>query len=126
MEYTFTETGKKAFEVAERELIEKLRTAVLEEASKRGKPIEITQSDVENVKINVASPSRKRITESILVIYLVVGILIFVGGLFFPLISRIWYSGDYVIRVSYLIALTGLVFAVISGGVFLFRRYLRK
>ncbi len=124
MEFTFTDSGKKAFENAEHILHELLRVAVYDRASHRGEPVEITQSDVEAAmnKFNFTSQKKGRMSDLIIVLYAIIGAISAAGGLIFPILNKLWTSGDYITKTSYLVAFLGFILLTVAGAFYLVKR----
>lgn len=112
----FTEEARKLLEKESKEIFKELKKAAINEALRRGEPVEITASDVRRAKslfIRRKIPPKPFI-DFVLKIYAVLGIILFSGGFLYPILREYFYRSDYYVRYSFIIAVAGLSLALFS------------
>jgi hypothetical protein len=113
-EIAFTEEAQKLLAEEARLLREELeQEAVAEARRSRGRPIEVTASDVRRARIRFVKRDRTILpmTDLILRVYMIAGALVFVGGFLYPLLRPLLAQQDPIARTSLMISLGGLAMA---------------
>lgn len=108
---TFTKEAEQLIDAEIKEISTELRSAAMDEALRsRGEPVEITASDVRRARKRLVwrrTPLRP-MTELTLKLYMVIGALLFLGGLLYPYATTFIKQAARGEMVSFLMALMGL------------------
>jgi hypothetical protein len=123
-----TEEAKRLLEEESRLLAEELKQeAVAEALRSRGRPVEVTASDVRKARIRFIKRERQLLpmTNLVLRIYAILGGFLFIGGLLYPFVKPLIEKADLVSRISLMVSGMGLVllFAAAFGRYYFAHRY---
>lgn len=122
----FTEESRRILVQEAHKLAEDLEREAVEEAMRaRGRPIEVTGSDVRRARAIFVKRQRPMLplTQVVVRAYTVVGMLLFVGGIAFPVFREFVWTRDPVVKVSFGISVFGLGLAILG---WFFQGYLAR
>lgn len=113
----FTEEASRLLEQETKKFGEELKQEAVNEALRsRGEPVEVTASDVRRAgeMFQKREASLRPKTALILRMYTVLGALMFVVGMTYPYMREFFNRTDFESRLSFMIAIMGLILAVAS------------
>lgn len=117
MDTIFTKEAERLLEQEVEGLRNEFRQAAVDEALRlRGEPVEVTASDVKRARrlfTKRAAPLYP-MTWFILRLYIVTGLLVFVGGIAYPYLRQMLDTADSVARVSVILTVSGLILVAVS------------
>jgi hypothetical protein len=111
----FTDEASRLLEQETKKFGEELKQEAVNEALRsRGEPVEVTASDVRRAKemFQKREASLRPGTALFLRIYMVLGALMFVGGMIYPYIREYIYKSEN--QLSFVIAISGLIVLLFS------------
>lgn len=113
----FTEEAAKLLEQETKKFGEELKEEAVNEALRsRGEPVEVTASDVKRARemFQKGEARLRPATALLLRTYMVLGALMFVVGMIYPYMREFYYKSDVESRLSFMIAIAGLIMVVAS------------
>lgn len=116
-ERMFTGEARRLLREEQEKLVLDLEKEAIGEALRtRGEPVEVTASDVRKARqmFTKREPSLRPVSDLLLRVYTVLGVLMFVIGIMYPFFKEMLIKYDTVSRISFMISLAGLALAVFS------------
>jgi hypothetical protein len=116
-ELSITSEAKRLLDEEARELAAELEQEAIAEALRnRGRPVEVTASDVRRARIRFTKRDRPLLpmTDLLLRFYLFGGLMLFVGGFLYPLVRPFILEANPEARASFLVSLAGLAAATVG------------